>query len=104
MDVWSDNLEEAIAPLWHEPYGDRQQEIVIIGQTMDKEAIINALHDCLLSDEEMADGQEAWNRMCDEAGDPFRDQWDVAIASALSGGHDHDHSHGEDHSHEHFIG
>lgn len=95
---WPENLEEAIAPLWHEPYGDRQQEIVIIGQTMDKEAIIKTLNDCLLSDEEVAEGQQAWNRMCDEAGDPFRDQWDAAIAAVLDVGHDHNHGH--DHAHE----
>ena len=31
---WPPGLEEAIAPLWHEPYGDRQNEIVVIGKVV----------------------------------------------------------------------
>ncbi len=96
-EEWPENLEQAIAPLWHEPYGDRQQEIVIIGQSMDKEAVIQTLNDCLLTDEELAEGQKAWNRMCEEAGDPFQDQWVAAIEAALDVGHEHSHSHGHVH-------
>ncbi len=40
--------------IWAEPYGDRRQEIVCIGQQLNKEKITTALHHCLLADAEMA--------------------------------------------------
>jgi len=80
---WPAGLETAIAPLWHEPYGDQQQEIVIIGQSLNKEALIEALNECLVSDDEMKFGQEVWNRMCSKAGDPFQEDWDAAILQVL---------------------
>ena len=36
-------------------YGDRRQEIVIIGVTMDQSAIVKALDTALLTDEEMVE-------------------------------------------------
>jgi G3E family GTPase/ADP-ribose pyrophosphatase YjhB (NUDIX family) len=99
---WPENLERDIAPLWHEPYGDRQQELVIIGQSLDKEAITQALNECLVSESEMELGQTAWDAMCVEAGDPFQATWDEAIALAQKESHSHDHGH--DHGHEHSHG
>jgi G3E family GTPase len=46
-------------------YGDRRQEIVIIGIGMDREAITSALDACLLTDAEMALGWRAWRRFDD---------------------------------------
>jgi len=97
---WPPNLEEAITPLWKEPYGDRQQEIVIIGQQLDKESIKSALDSCLLTDDEMTKGQDVWNEMCADAGDPFREDWDAAIDQVLNNdesGHDHQHGHQHEH-------
>ena len=42
----------AIEELWEEPFGDMRQELVFIGQGLDKEDIINRLNDCLLTEEE----------------------------------------------------
>jgi G3E family GTPase len=70
---WPANLETDIAPLWHEPFGDRQQEIVIIGQNLDKDAVTKALEQCLLSSKEMMLGQEAWYKLCTP--DPFETEW-----------------------------
>lgn len=62
---WPENLAEAIAPLWHEPYGDRQQEIVMIGQNLDIEAVEKILQSCLLSDEEYNQGINTWKTFSD---------------------------------------
>lgn len=48
-------------------YGDRRQEIVIIGIQMDKAKLTTMLDACLLTDEEFALGSEAWKSL----GDPF---------------------------------
>jgi G3E family GTPase len=42
------------------PYGDRRQELIFIGQSMDELHIRDILDDCLLADEELARGPEAW--------------------------------------------
>lgn len=95
---WPENLEQAIAPLWREPYGDRQQEIVIIGKSLDKEAVHKALDECLVTEESMKVGQEVWDKLIKEIGDPFQETWDAAIAMAKKEGH-HDHDHAHDHLH-----
>lgn len=45
---------------WAKPYGDRRQELVFIGVGMDSAEITNWLESCLLTDEEFAQGPEAW--------------------------------------------
>ena len=78
-------------PLWKEPYGDKQQEIVIIGQNLDIERITECLDACLLQDEDLK--KEAfWNKISLDEGDPFYQDWYHALTSATNG-HDHDHNH-----------
>lgn len=48
--------------VWQQPYGDRRQEIVFIGQGMDREVLELLLNDALLTDEEFAAGPKAWAR------------------------------------------
>ncbi len=53
-------IKEHILPVWQKPWGDRRQEIVIIGVDMDVEAIRRNLDQALLTDEEMDLGPEGW--------------------------------------------
>ena len=95
---WPKGLEEALTPLWREPHGDRQQEIVIIGQRLDKESITKALDDCLVEDEALSNDKEVLKQMCADLGDPYLDDWNLAIEDMLNDG-DHGHDHSHDHSH-----
>ncbi len=66
-DYWPDD-EEALRRIlsnMQEPYGDRRQEIVIIGIEMNRPAIISLLDSALLTDEEYAQGPEAWAKFYD---------------------------------------
>jgi len=68
---WPDELDERMAVLevWQEPWGDRRQEIVVIGMDLDKTKITADLDACLLNDEELAAGPEAWHTYPDPFGD-----------------------------------
>ncbi|MGQ7247810.1 zinc metallochaperone GTPase ZigA [Halomonas sp. V046] len=50
----------AIRAKWQQPFGDRRQELVFIGQHLDESGLRRALGACLLSDDELAAGREAW--------------------------------------------
>ena len=55
--------EESMATIkmqWEEPFGDMRQELVFIGQGLDQQAVLNALDDCLLSEDELLKGKQYW--------------------------------------------
>jgi G3E family GTPase len=45
------------------PFGDRRQELVFIGADMDQAVLLSRLETCLLDDEEMSRGLEAWETL-----------------------------------------
>ncbi|TMP14557.1 zinc metallochaperone GTPase ZigA [Pseudoalteromonas sp. S2893] len=52
---------------WVEPFGDMRQELVFIGQSLNKQAMIEALDDCLLPEEAVLKGKVFWKTY----NDPF---------------------------------
>ncbi|RZT38584.1 GTP-binding protein [Cupriavidus agavae] len=73
-------------------YGDRRQELVLVGLDLDAGALLERLDTCLLTDDEMAAGPDAWATYPD----PFPDWGD-----AFDDVHDHDHDHGGGHERAH---
>ena len=53
---------------WREPFGDRRQELVVIGRDMDRAALERRLDACLLTDDEMRGGPDAWRAWPDPFG------------------------------------
>ena len=66
-DRWPNDKEtlDFINEKWIEPFGDMRQELVFIGQGLDKNKIIKLLDDCLLSDEDLLLGRKHWEAFPD---------------------------------------
>ena len=62
---------DSIKESWEEPFGDMRQELVFIGQGLDKKQVTEALDACLLSDEDLLQGKNHWATFQD----PFPDEW-----------------------------
>lgn len=58
---------ETVGEAWHPEYGDRRQELVVIGIDMDQTELERRLDACLLTDAECAAGWRRWQSM----NDPF---------------------------------
>jgi G3E family GTPase len=82
---WPDDDEvwKAIMKDWQEPYGDRRQQLVYIGQDLPKEEMLEALRKCLLDDRELAMGPEKWAK--------FRDPFPKWTTQAAEPAHEHVH-------------
>lgn len=48
-----------------EPYGDRRQELVFIGVDMDQQQMMNQLNHCLLTEDEIVEGEARWKMFSD---------------------------------------
>ena len=56
-------MQQAIRQSWVEPFGDRRQELVFIGQQLDKSSMLLELEACLLTDAELALGEAGWQQL-----------------------------------------
>ena len=66
-EQWPEDPEylKAIEEQWMEPFGDMRQELVFIGQGLNKNDIIERLDRCLLTDDELIQGHHVWAEMPD---------------------------------------
>ena len=82
-------MPERTRNVWQEPFGDRRQSFAIMATEMDHATLQRQLDDCLLTDEEMALGEQGWSAFPD----PFP-SW--AAHSHIHHHHDDecDHDHG----------
>ncbi len=62
---------------WHDEHGDRLTEYVVIGTGLDREAVTEALDDCLVTDEEWERLEEGESLGAD---DPFPDEPGAEVA------------------------
>jgi G3E family GTPase len=73
---------------WQEPFGDRRQSFAVMATNVSQDTLQDQLDSCLLTDDEMAGGEQTWGAFTD----PFP-SW------AHEHGHHHHHDHECDHDH-----
>lgn len=66
-EQWPEDPEylAAIRGQWVKPFWDMRQELVFIGQGLDKDDITQRLNDCLLDEETLLKGSKAWTDLPD---------------------------------------
>jgi G3E family GTPase len=61
-----------------EPWGDRRQELVFIGQNLPRAEMMQALNDAMLTPEELAPGMGNWPKLLDDPFPPWETEADEA--------------------------
>jgi G3E family GTPase len=80
-------MPERTRKQWREPFGDRRQAFAIMALGVERDALRRQLDTCLLTEDEMAKGENEWCSLTD----PFP-SWEHV--------HDHHHHHECDHDHD----
>ncbi len=64
---WPEDEEEyqRLQGVWDQEYGDRSQELVLIGRKMDRAALTAKLDACLVTEDEWSSGMRAWEGRVD---------------------------------------
>jgi hypothetical protein len=79
-EEWPEDLDDGdVAAIWREPWGDRRQELVVIGANLG-DSLLDQLHLCCLTDAEMELGPEGWLAL----DDPFP-AWRIATDEGEEG-------------------
>lgn len=67
QEEWPQDEEsqDFIQSKWQEPFGDMRQELVFIGQNLSEEDMRASLDQCLLSEDEVLQGQASWKLLDD---------------------------------------
>ncbi|MFN4152666.1 MAG: GTP-binding protein, partial [Candidatus Sericytochromatia bacterium] len=60
-----EDMKQDILKAFDGYFGDRRQEIVLIGMKMNQDELIEKFNACLLTDQEMSLGQDGWNSFDD---------------------------------------
>ena len=81
-DRWPEDEDVVLAILkdWVKPYGDRRQQLVFIGQNLKEKEMRAGLEGCLLTEPEMALGEDGWEKFQD----PFPEWISSAEAAAAA--------------------
>jgi len=74
-----EEMIESIKAHWQDPYGDRRQELVLIGTNINKDDIINRINACLLTEDELSQGPNVWKTYTD----PIH-SWEIVEEEALA--------------------
>ena len=86
---WPEGVAESVKGAWHQEHGDRRSELVLIGQELDHAAARAALDACLLTEQEMAAGEEGWAALPDPLTSAQRPASE-AIAAAVAAAEQHE--------------
>ncbi|MGY1771573.1 ribosome hibernation factor-recruiting GTPase MRF [Blastococcus sp. SYSU D00813] len=77
----------AAALRWHPLYGDRDVDVVVLSHRRPPMAVTAALEAALLTDEELAAGQEVWSTWADPFGDWHADPCEASTPAAEESSH-----------------
>lgn len=85
-------------------WGDRRQEIVFIGESLNEKNITELLDECLLTDKEFKKWEKLMRRKdvdLERKEDKLNEWWDDSYWAEWIVGQEHDHEHSDGHSHNH---